>query len=165
MTDTVTTWEPAVLARIQGLLDDSLRTAGEVQRSFFGKPERRLDAKAFLQTWNGIYMCAAASAGATDWPHLAGIKLEFDAAAELPMLLYLDGARERDLRTNPRLALQKHHDDGTVLTVYARATFPAGPEPVVDRRGRRHVQVRLRPVRIYGMGPYVQGPLAAGQGS
>jgi len=152
-------WSDEVLDRIQRLLDTSLATAGEVQRSFFGKPERRLAATEFLATWNSIYMCAAATTGPSGWPHVAAIKLEFDAAGRLPMLVYLGGARERDLRHNPRIGLQKHSDDGTVLTVYGRATF-SDQEPVVDKRGRQHVQVLVRPVRAYAIGPYVTGPLA-----
>nr|BAO20194.1 putative MmgE/PrpD family protein [Sphaerisporangium sp. SANK 60911] len=156
---TATSWTRETLDRIQEIMDASLRTAGTVQRSFFGKEERRLDAQAFLRTWNGIYMCAAATQGSGPWPHLAGIKLEFDAEGELSMLLYQGGAREADLRANPRTVLQKQDDDGTVLTVYARAEVP-DDEPVIDRRGRAHIQVRLVPVRIYAMGPYVSGPLS-----
>ncbi|MGC4880047.1 hypothetical protein ACLQ26_27730 [Micromonospora sp. DT43] len=156
----MTRWDPDVLARVQELIDASLASAGPVQRSFYGKPERRLPAEELLRTWNSIYMCAVASYGATGWPHLAAVKLEFDERAQLSMLLYLDGMRERDLRARPRLALQKHRDDGTVITCYARAGTPS-TEPVTDKRGRRHVQVPLTPVRLYGMGPYVSGPLAA----
>jgi hypothetical protein len=90
---------------------------------------------------------------------VAAIKLEFDPDANLPMLVYLGGARERDLRHNPRVALQKHKDDGTVLTVYGRATF-TDQAPVTDARDRRHIQVLVRPVRAYAIGPYVTGPLA-----
>jgi hypothetical protein len=104
-------------------------------------------------------MCAAATSGSGRWPHLAGVRLEFNAEAELHMLLYQGGPRERDLRDNPRVALQKQDDDGTVLTVYASAKFD-DEEAAIDRRGRSHVQVRLMPLRLYGMGPYVSGPFS-----
>jgi hypothetical protein len=152
-------WRGEVVDRIQRLLDESLAAAGEVQRSFFGKPERRLAAATFLSTWNSIYMCAAATTGPSGWPHVAAVKLEFDADAYLPMLVYLGGARERDLRHNPRVGLQKQSDDGTALTVYGRTAF-TDVEPVVDQRGRQHVRVLVRPVRAYAIGPYVSGPLA-----
>jgi Pyridoxamine 5'-phosphate oxidase len=156
----MTCWDHEVVARVQGLLDSSLAAAGEVQRSFFGKPERRLAASEFLATWNSIYMCAATTAGESGWPHVAAIKLEFDADANLPMLVYLGGARERDLRHNPRVGLQKHKDDGTVMTVYGLAAI-TDEMPVTDQRGRRHIRVLIRPVRAYAIGPYVTGPLAS----
>jgi hypothetical protein len=157
MADTVTSWDDGVIARVQHLLDRSLERAGVVQRSFFGKPERRLAAKEFLSTWNSIYMCAVATAGATGWPHLAAIRLEFDTQAVLPMLLYLGTARERDLRERPNVALQKQDDNGTVLTCYARAQF-TGVVCEPDTRGRTHTRVLLTPVRLYGIGRYVSGP-------
>ncbi|HZM80381.1 MAG TPA: hypothetical protein VFC19_31990 [Candidatus Limnocylindrales bacterium] len=156
----VSTWSDEVLKGFEGLLERSLAAAGEVQRTFYGKPERRLTAAAFLSTWNSIYMCAATTCGPSMWPHVAGIKLEFDAEANLPMLVYLGGARERDLRANPRVALQKHRDDGVVMVVYGRARWLPG-EPSIDKRERRHAQVLVTPVRAFGMGPYVEGPLAA----
>lgn len=163
MTEKVTSWSEQVVREVQALLDDSLAAAGEVQRSFYGKPERRLSAADFLAAWNSIYMCAASTSGSGQWPHTAAIRLEFDASGRLPMLLYRGGSRERDLLANPRTALQKHRDDGTVLVVYATAQ-PSGAEPVVDHRGRGHVQVLLTPVRLYGMGPYVSGPLSESGG-
>jgi len=153
-------WDPEVVARVQRLLDSSLAAAGEVQRSFFGKPERRLAAAEFLQRWNSVYMCAATTAGESGWPHVAAIKCEFNADANLPMLVYLGGARERDLRHNPRVGLHKHNDDGTVMTVYGRADF-TDQVPVTDKRGRQHIRVLVRPVRAYAIGPYVTGPLAS----
>jgi hypothetical protein len=158
----MTSWDAEVVDRVQRLLDSSLTAAGEVQRSFFGKPERRLSAAEFLATWNSIYMCAATTAGDSGWPHVAAIKLEFDADANLPMLVYLGGAREGDLRRSPRVGLQKHKDDGTVMTVYGRVAF-GDDEPVTDQRGRRHICVLVRPVRAYAIGPYVTGPLASQQ--
>jgi hypothetical protein len=151
-------WTPETLQRVQQLLESSIETAGAVQRSFFGKPERRLDAETFLSTWNRIYMCAAATQGSTEWPHLAGIKCEFDVNGELSMLVYRGGARDADLSANPRVVLQKHHDDGTILTIYARVSA-ADDAPVTDKRGRQHILMRLIPVRIYGMGPYVSVPI------
>jgi hypothetical protein len=152
-------WDPAGLDRVQKILDASLDRAGPVQTSFFAKPDRTLRARDFVETWNAIYMCAVASYGSSGWPHLAAVKLQFDRLASLTMFLYLDTVRDRDLKHVPRLALQKHRDDGTVLTCYARAAAPA-TEPVTDARGRRHVLVPLEPVRMYGIGPYVSGPLA-----
>ncbi|MBQ1026074.1 hypothetical protein [Micromonospora sp. C95] len=153
-------WDPDGLARVQRILDASLDRAGQVQRSFFGKPGRVLPARDFLETWNSIYMCAVATYGSSRWPHLAAVKLQFDRSASLNMFLYLDTVRERDLQTSPRLALQKQRDDGTVLTCYARAGARA-TAPITDARGRSHVVLPLEPVRMYGIGPYVSGPLAA----
>jgi len=155
----MTSWDDTVIERVQRLLDSSLASAGDVQRSFFGKPERRLAAAEFLATWNSIYMCAATTAGDSGWPHVASIKLEFDADANLPMLVYLGGARERDLRRGGKVGLHKHKDDGTVMTVYGLAAL-GDDEPVTDKRGRRHIRMLVRPVRAYAIGPYVTGPLA-----
>lgn len=153
------TWSNAALERIQDLLDRSLEGAGAVQSSFYGKPERRLHAAEFLTTWNSIYMCAVASHGTTQWPHVASIKLLFDDDAELVTLVYEGSVRHRDLQASPRMALQKHRDDGTMLTCYAQVRDVLS-EPTVDARGRSSVRVALTPVRLFGIGPYVTGPLA-----
>ena len=155
----MTGWDEAVLSEVQDLLDASLASAGPVQASFFGKPERRMDALTFLTTWNSVYMCAVATAGSTPWPHIAAVKLEFDAHARLEMLLYEGSVRRRDLEEAPRLALQKHRDDGTIMTCYARLGAPTS-EPTTDARGRSSTRFRLDLTRMYGIGPYVSGPLA-----
>ena len=155
------TWPDPVTAELGSLLDRSLETSDPVQRSFFDKPDRRLDAASFLDRWNSIYMCSVASYGSREWPHLGAIKLPFGDDGSLVMLLYRGSVRERDLVVNPRVALQKHHDDGTVLTIYAR-TLPSDGTTLVDGKGRAHTHVRLQPVRAYGVGPYTSGPLAVG---
>jgi hypothetical protein len=143
--------------RIQRILDRSVELSGPVQRSFFGKPERRLAAVDFLTRWNSIYMCSIATSGTSSFPHLAAIRLEFDVDGRLPMLIYAESVRARDLRANPRVAVQKQVDDGTILTCYARAEF-LDVELEIDARGRSSTRLMLHPTRLFGIGPYVSVP-------
>ena len=154
-----TTFDDPLVARIQEILDRTLASAGPLQASFFGKPERRLHAHAFLSTWNSIYMCAVATTSEGGTAHLAALPVWFEADGTLRMLLYTESVRAGDLATRPRVALQKQQDDGVVLTVYGTTRIVPGTDGT-DPRGRNHVVLEIDISRIYALGPYVSGPFA-----
>lgn len=151
----MTDWTPEALARIQELLDRSAATATPVVGRVFARDEWRLDARTFLDTWNGVFTASCASATADGRPHLAALGAQFDAAGRLTMRMYEGSVRQKDFAGNPRVVLQKLGPEGTVMTVYG--TPRVVPDSYMPNQttpgtpGSHEVEVAI--TRVYAMRP------------
>lgn len=141
---------PAVLARIQEILDRSAATATPEVARVFARPDWRLDAAAFLQLWAAQRWCTVASVGPAGQPHIAVIHAGFQPDGRLTMRMFTGSVRARDIAANPRVALSKNLD-GAVAMVYGRARVVPGSEAL--RGDSETVEVEIDVTRIYAMKP------------
>ncbi|MCS6801599.1 MAG: pyridoxamine 5'-phosphate oxidase family protein [Dehalococcoidia bacterium] len=142
--------DPAFVQRIQELLDRSAATATPEVGRTFARPDWRLDAQTFLDLWHQQRACTVASVGPKGQPHLAMVHADFQPDGRLTMRMFTNSVRAKDLRTNNRVALQKHLD-GAVMTIYGRARPVPGTE--ASRNGIESIEVEIEPTRIYAMKP------------
>jgi hypothetical protein len=147
-------WPAQVLAALQRILDESRASAGPAARDTFDRPERRLDAAAFVAFWNGSRMKAMATTG-KNGPHIAPVHAEF-AAGKLRSTIYENAVRRRDLARNPNVALTTWGANGAAAIVYGRAREIPGSRretrPGATGKPRRTIALEIEVTRIYAMG-------------
>jgi hypothetical protein len=143
-------WPGSVVARVQEVLDRSAATASPEVGRVFARPDWRMDARSFLEMWNGQRWCTIASVGPQGQPHIAVIHAEFQPDGRLTMRMFTGAVRASDIAANSRVALSKNLD-GAVAMVYGRARVVPGSADV--RRDAETVEVEIDVRRIYAMRP------------
>ncbi|MCX8072714.1 MAG: pyridoxamine 5'-phosphate oxidase family protein [Candidatus Binatia bacterium] len=147
-------WPDSLLEPIDRLLQSSLSRAGKALRETFGRAERQMNAREFVEFWNNCRLKAMATTGAHGAPHIAPVHAEF-VNGILYSTIYVDAQRRRDLDHNPRVALTTWGADGAVAIVYGRAAVVPGSEresrPGASGQPRRTVLLQIDIQRIYAM--------------
>lgn len=147
-------FQPELVERIQGILDRSANTATPVVGTTFARPDRRHSAETFLETWNRVRMCTVASAGRNGAPHIAVVHAAFGEDGRLTMRMFENSVRQKDFRVNPRVALSKYDDDGSVMMVYGTPReVPDTQRPSRNAEGTGTIEVEIDITRIYAMSP------------
>jgi predicted pyridoxine 5'-phosphate oxidase superfamily flavin-nucleotide-binding protein len=149
-----TSWDPAFVARIQGVLDTSAAKATPVLANTFSRDDWRLNAESFLDSWNDVRMCIVGSASKDGKPHLAAIHANFTDDGRLTMRMFEESVRQKDFAENPRVALSKVTPTGGVMTVYGKPREVEGTlMPSRSGVGPGTVEVEIDINRIYAMQP------------
>jgi hypothetical protein len=148
------TWPPEALARLQHILDESLRSAGAAVSETFDHAQRRLTAAEFATAWNAVRLKAMATVG-KNGPHIAPVHAEL-VAGKLRSTIYDNAVRLRDLRRNPEVAFTTWAPNGFTAIVHGRAHEIPGSlrdtRPGATGRPRRTVALEIEITRIYAMG-------------
>ncbi|GIW43622.1 MAG: hypothetical protein KatS3mg077_0904 [Candidatus Binatia bacterium] len=147
-------WPDSYFDPLERILRASIERAGAAVQETFGRPERQMTAREFVQFWNGCRLKAMATVGPSGAPHIAPVHAEF-ANGQLYSTIYVDAQRRRDLAANPRVALTTWDAAGAVAIVHGRAVEVPGSErgsrPGASGKRRRTVLLRIDIHRIYAM--------------
>jgi hypothetical protein len=150
------TWPAELFAPLQSLLTRSAASAGPAVLDTFGRAERQMTAREFVEFWNGVRMKAMATVGPSAAPHIAPVHAAF-VAGRLRTTIYENALRRRDLRSNPRVALTTWGPDGAAAIVYGIAREVDGSlretRPGATGRPRRTVALDIEITRIHAMKP------------
>jgi hypothetical protein len=150
------TWPAALLAPLQALLARSAASAGPAVVDTFGRAERQMTAREFVEFWNGVRMKAMATVGPHGAPHIAPVHAVF-VAGRLRTTIYENALRRRDLRGNPRVALTTWGPNGAAAILYGVAREVDGSaretRPGATGRPRRTVALEIEVTRIHAMKP------------
>ena len=148
------TFPPETVERIQPILDQSAATATPIVGKTFAREDRRDSAETFLKTWNGVRMCTVASAGPNGTPHIAVVHASFGEDGRLTMRMFENSVRQKDFRVNPRVALSKYDEEGSVMMVYGTPReVPNTQRPSRNADGTSTVEVEIDITRIYALSP------------
>ena len=150
------TWPDDVLIPLQAVLARSAASAGPAVRDTFGRTERQMTAREFVEFWNGVRMKAMATVGPRGAPHIAPVHAVF-VAGRLRTTIYENALRRRDLRSNPRVALTTWGQHGAAAIVYGIAHEVDGSlretRPGATGQPRRTVALDIEISRIHAMKP------------
>jgi pyridoxine/pyridoxamine 5'-phosphate oxidase len=151
---------PAIVSKVKQLMDHSAANAKPDTAAIFAREGWKLGAEDFLKKWSEVRMVVVSSVGANGAPHSAVVHADFHDDGDMKMMVFTGSVRAQDLTTNPRVALCKYAEDGTVMTVYGKATPIAGTERPLDSAGgggRAVQQYKVDVQRIYAMKPQGRG--------
>jgi hypothetical protein len=169
------------LARLQALIDRSIRTATPSVADSVAYAERQMSAAEFVAFWRSVRLVAMTTVGAAGQPHIAPIHIQLggssfrlgparDAAGDenanlttLRVVIYENAVRRADLARNPRVAFTTWREaDGAAAILYGRAREVPGKlrEARAGRSGkpRRVVEFEVELTRIYAMRPPERKP-------
>ena len=148
------TWPAEALAVLETVIARSGASAGPALLDTFGRVDRQMSAREFVEFWNGTRMKAMATVGPTGAPHIAPVHAAF-VAGHLRTTIYENAVRRRDLRANPRVALTTWGPHGAAAIVYGVAREVAGSmretRPGASGRPRRAVALEIEITRIHAM--------------
>jgi hypothetical protein len=132
---------PAMMARLQELLDHSARTAGARMKESFGDPNWRMSAQEFVDFWGAERMASIATAAQA--VHAAALDIRLvNGVFHVPT--YADAIRLADHKANSRCVITSWADSYHVAVVYGTAVVRGTPGMV---------DVAVTPTRIYAISP------------
>lgn len=144
------------LALLQGLLDQSAKTATPAVGDSVGYPPRQMTAAEFVQFWRGVKLVAMATVGARGQPHIAPVHATL-VGATLRLVIYDNTVRRADLAHNPRVAFTAWNAAGAAAIVYGRAReIPDSLRPARPGRSgnlRQVVEIEVALTRVYALRP------------
>ena len=147
------------LAKLQALIERSVRTATPAVADSVGFPERQMKAAELVEFVKQCRMIAMATVGPAGQPHIAPVHAELDGTM-LRTVIYENAIRRQDLALNPRVAFTTWKD-GAVAILYGEAREV--PDSLAEARpgrsgeARRVVTLLVRLTRVYAMRAPVRG--------
>ena len=152
------------LAKLQALIDRSVRTATPSVADSVAFPERQMKAAELVEFVKQCRMIAMATVGPAGQPHIAPVHAELDGTM-LRTVIYEDAIRRQDLALNPRVAFTTWKE-GAVAILYGEAReVPdslAEARPGRSGKTRKVVTLLVHLTRVYAMRSPTREGSAAG---
>jgi hypothetical protein len=134
---------PETLAKLQAIMDRSVRTAGAAMKEAFGSDDWRMSVEEFVAFWGAERMASIATPSVAGSVHAVALDIRLvDGIFHIPT--FGNAVRLADHRANPRCVITSWDDSYHVAVVYGDANFV---------EGAGMVDVVVTPTRIYAIRP------------